>query len=56
MEFFNPNANIPFMSWRISVGISAFLILARRVLVTRGLDQRSTSPAARWSSRVPSKR
>ena len=40
MEFFNPNANIPFMSWRkITVGISAFLILASIVLLaTRGLD------------------
>ncbi len=40
MEFFNPNANIPFMSWRkITVGISAFLMLASIVLLsTRGLD------------------
>ena len=40
MEFFNPNANIPFMSWRkVTVGISAFLILASIVLLaTRGLD------------------
>lgn len=40
MEFFNPNANIQFMSWRkITVAISAFLILASIVLLaTRGLD------------------
>ena len=40
MEFFNPNANIPFMSWRkITMGISAFLILASILLLaTRGLD------------------
>ncbi|MBL8244640.1 MAG: protein translocase subunit SecF [Rhodanobacteraceae bacterium] len=40
MEFFNPNANIQFMAWRkITVGISAFLILASIVLLaTRGLD------------------
>ncbi len=40
MEFFNPNANIQFMSWRkVTVAISAFLILASIVLLaTRGLD------------------
>lgn len=40
MEFFNPNANIPFMSWRkTTVGISIFLIIASIVLLaTRGLD------------------
>lgn len=40
MELFNPNANIPFMSWRkISVGISAFLVIASLVLVfTKGLN------------------
>lgn len=40
MELFNPNANIPFMSWRrISVTISAILVLASLVLVfTRGFN------------------
>ncbi len=40
MEFFSPNANIPFMSWRkISVGISLFLIVASLLLLaTRGLN------------------
>ncbi|GMU43866.1 MAG: protein translocase subunit SecF [Xanthomonadales bacterium] len=40
MELFNPNANIPFMSWRrISIGISALLIVASLTLVfTRGFN------------------
>jgi preprotein translocase subunit SecF len=40
MEFFNPNSNIPFMSWRkISVSISIFLMVASIALVaTRGLN------------------
>jgi len=40
MELFNPNANIPFMSWRrISVTISLILVLASLVLVfTRGFN------------------
>jgi preprotein translocase subunit SecF len=40
MEFFNPNSNIPFMSWRkISVSISIFLIVASlALLATRGLN------------------
>lgn len=40
MELFNPNANIPFMSWRrISIGISAVLIVASLLLVfTRGFN------------------
>jgi preprotein translocase subunit SecF len=40
MEFFNPQANIPFMRWRkLSVGISIFLIVASiALLATRGLN------------------
>lgn len=40
MELFNPNANIPFMSWRkITVAISIFLLLASiALLATRGLN------------------
>lgn len=40
MELFNPNANIPFMSWRrISMTVSAILLVASLVLIfTRGLD------------------
>ena len=40
MELFNPNANIPFMSWRrISVTISGILIIASLLLIfTRGFN------------------
>ncbi len=40
MEFFNPQSNIPFMSWRkISVAISIFLMVASVALLsTRGLN------------------
>jgi preprotein translocase subunit SecF len=40
MELFNPNANIPFMSWRrISMGISALLLVASLVLIfARGFN------------------
>lgn len=40
MEFFNPNANIPFMSWRKpAVAVSILLIVASILLIaTRGLN------------------
>jgi preprotein translocase subunit SecF len=40
MELFNPNANIPFMSWRrISVTISGILVIASLLLIfTRGFN------------------
>jgi preprotein translocase subunit SecF len=40
MEFFNPNSNIPFMSWRkVTVAISVFLMVASLVLLSvRGLN------------------
>ncbi len=40
MEIFNPNANIPFMSWRkMSMAVSVFLMIASvALLATRGLN------------------